>query len=63
MNPLANNNEVNLRKRGRRDEHDSDAEEEKASEALVNKESKRVTAGMSVQPILPEMRYEPILCR
>ncbi len=57
MMPLATNSEVPLPKRGRRDDHEGDADEEKASEALVNKESKRVTAGMSVQPILPEMRY------
>lgn len=59
MMPLgANNNDLPfLPRRGRRVDQESDAEaEEKASEALVNKESKRVTAGRSVQPILPEMR-------
>jgi phosphatidylserine/phosphatidylglycerophosphate/cardiolipin synthase-like enzyme len=58
MMPLATNTDAHLPKRGRREDQESDAEaEEKASEALVNKESKRVTAGRSVQPILPEMRF------
>jgi len=58
MMPTVNNHDNPVPKRGRRDDSDNDAEEEeKAREALVNKESKRVTAGRSVQPILPEMRY------
>lgn len=62
MMPLATNTDAHLPKRGRREDQESDAEaEEKASEALVNKESKRVTAGRSVQPILPEMRYGEVI--
>lgn len=58
MMPMANNSiEGLLPRRGRRDVDSDHEAAESDSEALVNKESKRVTAGRRVQPILPEMRY------